>query len=224
MKKNDSNSPAASAATSAVSSPHPGGASKPTADHIPSPLGGPLAGVESEQEGPSLSLGAAAIEGQPKADKPRLVFPSAANAAKPSPTLAAGDDRKPKLTFGGGLASPAAGLSSPGPEGDAVAKPRLTFGGGLRATTPGGTASGGNGSGQGLKWPTAASSSASSMEQQRADQQRAGARAGCLLGNHRDTAAAVSSAAASAACDRHFVSIWRTSSTTTSPRCAEAVG
>ena len=145
MKKNEPNSPAASA----VSSPHLGAGQG--GQDCPSPLGGL---DDASQE-----------EGQRKLDnKPKLVFPPAASS-KPGGTPA-GD--KPKLTFGGGLgaaggagscsaaASPGRGGFSPRPESGADgadtpkpgdAKPKLTFGGGLRGAGVGVGAGGGAGAG-----------------------------------------------------------------------------
>jgi hypothetical protein len=108
---------------------------------------------------PDFSLGEAAMEGEKKPERPRLVFPA---AAKASATLGPEDRPKPRLTFGSGLATtgtstpaantPAASshssLSSDATESTA---PRLTFGSGLA----GGCAP----SSGGLRWPAASSRS-----------------------------------------------------------------
>jgi hypothetical protein len=141
-KKLDPSSPATPGAISSASSPHPtggdaGNASSQIGEGEMSPLGGPAAAPDA---GTSLSLGAAAIEGQ-KADKPRLVFPAAAKMAAP------GEEKpKPKLTFGGGL-SGAVPLKSP-------ALSAATSESGEPGSKPGSSSGG-------LQWPAAASSSAS---------------------------------------------------------------
>ena len=119
----------------AAASPLPGSTESGAAPMPPfelvSPLGGPLGEPEA---GTPLSLGAAALEGEKKPDKPRLVFPAAAKVA-PS---AGGDERpKPKLTFGGGLGGAAASgsspaASSPGPLPGLDAPERRSSSGGLR--------------------------------------------------------------------------------------------
>lgn len=140
-KKLDPSSPATPGAISSASSPHPtggdaGNAFSKIGEGEMSPLGGPAAAPDDET---SLSLGAAAIEGQ-KADKPRLVFPAAAKMAAP------GEEKpKPKLTFGGGL-SGAVPLKSP-------AQSSATSESGEPGSKPGGSSGG-------LQWPAAASSSA----------------------------------------------------------------
>ena len=141
-KKLEPSSPRADA--SATASPHPGSAEGGVAPVPPlelvSPLGGPLG---EQEQGPPLSLGAAALEGDKKPDKPRLVFPAAAKVA-PGGAAGGGEERpKPKLTFGGGLSGAAAGASSP-----ATASPSPLDAAERRSSS-------------GLRWPAAANSTAS---------------------------------------------------------------
>ena len=148
LEKRSTSSPAAS---SSASSAYPRGVDatlgRTGEGEMLSPLGGPDTELE---EGPPLSLGASALEGENKPDKPKLVFPAAANVTTPG-----GEDRpKPRLTFGGGLAGVATGASSLAAgrtEVEEAAKPRLTFGGGLSGA-PGGVSS------IGLRWPASAGS------------------------------------------------------------------
>jgi len=116
-----------------------GGAAPMPPLELVSPLGGPLGEPEA---GAPLSLGAAALEGEKKPDKPRLVFPV---AAKVTPS-AGGDERpKPKLTFGGGLGGAAASASSP-----ATSSPGPGLDAPERRSSSGG-----------LSWPAAATSGSS---------------------------------------------------------------
>ncbi len=109
---------------------------------------------------PDFTLGEAAMEGEKKPERPRLVFPAAAKAPA---SLGVEDRPKPRLTFGGGLATtgtstPAANTpaasshSSLSPDAtESAARPRLTFGSGLA----GGCAP----SSGGLRWPAVSSRS-----------------------------------------------------------------
>jgi hypothetical protein len=131
--------PEAHAAASPLPGSTEGGVAPMPPLELVSPLGGPLGEPEA---GAPLSLGSAALEGEKKPDKPRLVFPAAAKVA-PS---AGGDERpKPKLTFGGGLGGAAASgsspaASSPGPGVDAPER---------------------RSSSSGLRWPATATSGSS---------------------------------------------------------------